>query len=84
MQTEIMKVAGMTCGGCVSKVTNALKTIAGVADVNVSLSEGEVRVQFDESRTSPQQLRSAVEGAGYGMAMAHGCHGQHGKGGCCG
>ncbi|MEO8315248.1 MAG: heavy-metal-associated domain-containing protein [Pseudomonadota bacterium] len=41
MQTEHLKIAGMTCGGCVSKVTHALESIRGVSDVKVSLDSGE-------------------------------------------
>lgn len=64
MQTELLKVSGMTCGGCTSKITNALKAIPGVEDVKVSLSAGEATVQYDEERTSPDQLKSAVINAG--------------------
>lgn len=67
MQTELLKVTGMTCGGCTSKVTRALKAVSGVGDVNVSLSAGEATVQYDERLTSPEQLEAAVKGAGYGV-----------------
>ena len=67
MQTEHLKVTGMTCSGCTSTVTHALKAISGVGDVNVSLAAGEATVQYDERRTSPEQLKSAVKGAGYGV-----------------
>ena len=33
MQTELLKVTGMTCGGCTSNVTHALKAVPGVSDV---------------------------------------------------
>ena len=70
MQTELLKVTGMTCGGCTSNVTHALKAIPGVGEVNVSLSAGEATVQYDERQTSPDQLKSAVKGAGYGVDIA--------------
>ena len=84
MQTEHLKVTGMTCGGCTSNVTNALKAIAGVGDVNVSLAAGEATVQYDERLTSPDRLKSAVKGAGYGVDAANTAHSQKSKGGCCG
>ena len=62
MQTETLKVTGMTCGGCTSNVTQALKAITGVGDVTVSLSAGEATVQYDERLTSPDLLKSAVKG----------------------
>lgn len=84
MQTEIVKVTGMTCGGCTSKVTNALKAIAGVGDAKVSLSDGEATVQYDERLTSPEKLKSAVKGAGYGVDTTNAAQKPKGKGGCCG
>ncbi len=84
MQTELLKVTGMTCGGCTSNVTRALKAIAGVRDVKVSLSAGEATVQYDERLTSPDQLKSAVKGAGYGLDTIDTAQKRQGKGGCCG
>lgn len=67
MKTEHLIVTGMTCGGCVNSLTQALKTVAGVTNVNILLSTGETSVQYDENLTSPGQLRLAVENAGYGI-----------------
>ena len=67
MKTEHLIITGMTCGGCVNSLTRALKSVAGVNDVNVLLSTGETSVQYDENLTSPEQLKSAVENAGYGI-----------------
>ena len=83
MQTQHMKVTGMTCGGCISNVTHALKAIDGVGDVNVSLSSGEATVQYDERLTSADKLKSAVTGAGYGVDGPDTAQKLQGKGGCC-
>ena len=72
MQTERLKVTGMTCSGCTSKVSQALNGINGVSDVDVSLAAGEATVKFDEWLTSPDQLKSTIESVG---------HGGHGSGG---
>src|SRR5450759_1422258 len=84
MQTELLKVTGMTCGDCTSKVTHALKSISGVGDVKVSLSAGEATVQYDERLTAPDQLKSAVKGAGYSVDATNAAHSHKSKGGCCG
>jgi copper chaperone len=83
LQTERFKVTGMTCGGCTSKVTRALKAIAGVGNVVVSLAPGEATVQYDERATSSEQLKTAVKGAGYGVDAAAGAPVQSSRGGCC-
>ena len=83
MKTQQLKVTGMTCGGCTSSVTKALKAINGVADVNVSLSNSQATVQYDEMLTSPEQLKSAVIKAGYGLDASNTTQQPQGKG-CCG
>ena len=84
IKTELFKITGMTCGGCTNNVTKALKAINGVGDVKVSLSAGEATVQYDERLTSPDQLKSAVKGAGYGVDVTNAAYGHQSKGGCCG
>ena len=83
MQTEILTVTGMTCGGCTSKVTAALHAIPGVGDVHVSLSAGEATVQYDERAASPDPLKSAVKGAGFGVDGSK-SRAPQSKHGCCG
>jgi copper chaperone CopZ len=74
----------MTCGDCISNITHALKAVPGVGDVKISLSAGEATVQYDARLTSPDQLKSAVKGAGYGVNKGNAGHSHQSKGGCCG
>jgi P-type Cu+ transporter len=67
MLTEQIKITGMTCGGCTSKVERTLKAVDGVIHVSVSLPDNEAIVQYDESLTSICQLKSVVQNAGYGV-----------------
>lgn len=83
MQTDILRVTGMTCGGCSGKVMRALEDIAGVVEVDVSLSAGEATVQFDERLTSSEKLQSAVVAAGYGVNASHASPQPPAKSGCC-
>lgn len=69
MENTEFKVAGMTCQGCVRSVRNVLETLPGVADVDVSLEDGRVNVQYDDSKTGPKQFKEVVEGAGYGVVL---------------
>lgn len=83
MKTHIIKVTGMTCGGCVSVLTKTLNTVNGVNDVNVSLSKAEAVVQYDETLTSPEELKFVVKEAGYGVDISNTPQQSAGKG-CCG
>lgn len=84
MQTKKLKVTGMTCGSCSHRVGSALKEINGVNSVNVSLGTGEATVDFDEKVTSLEQLKLAVQHAGYGIESTTSSLNPKGKGGCCG
>jgi copper chaperone CopZ len=84
MQTELLKVSGMTCGGCTSTVTKALKAVSGVNDVTVSLAAGEATVQYDERLTSADRLKSAVKAAGYGVDVTNPAQKSQSKGCSCG
>ena len=44
LQSTILHVTGMTCGGCTSAVTRALVAVDGVHNVNVTLASGEAKV----------------------------------------
>jgi len=52
--------------------------------VNVSLGTGEATVEFDEKLTSLDQLKLAVQHAGYGIESTTSSLNPKGKGGCCG
>jgi copper chaperone CopZ len=84
MQTEVLRVSGMTCGGCTSKVAHALEAMPGVSDAQVSLSPGMATVTFDEHRVSSEQLKLVVEQAGYGVDAPGSASVDRAKGGCCG
>ncbi|MCK0506257.1 heavy-metal-associated domain-containing protein [Aromatoleum anaerobium] len=65
MVETVIRVEGMSCGGCVRSVTAALKSLPGVTDADVSLESAQARVQYDPATVSEQQLREAVEDAGF-------------------
>ncbi len=84
MQTEHIKISGMTCGGCTTKITRALKALPGVGEVNVSLGSEEATVQYDEKTSSADQLKLAIISAGYGVGASNSAKKSESKGGCCG
>lgn len=65
MEKTVLKVGGMTCGGCVRSVTRVLEASPGVAKVAVSLERSEADIEFDPAVASLAQLKLAIENAGY-------------------
>ena len=64
MDTQHYTVTGMTCDHCVRSVTEEVKQIPGVADVDVDLASGAVTVT-SETDLGTAAVRAAVEEAGY-------------------
>jgi copper chaperone len=68
MQT-VLKIEGMTCGGCVRSVEKALGQVAGVTTTHVDLLQGQAVVEADNG-VDPSALVAAIEDAGYDARIA--------------
>ena len=62
-----LKIVGMHCAGCAGSVERALKGIAGVSAVTVSLAAGQAVVDYEPEKTSDKQKAKAVKQAGFNV-----------------
>ena len=60
-----LKVGGMHCPACSSRVTKALKDLPGVLEADVSLDTNKAKVIYIPGDTTPEALQQAVIQAGY-------------------
>ena len=67
MSTASYTVVGMTCGHCVSAVTEEVAQLPGVTAVDVDLASGGLAVTSD-APVDETAVRAAVEEAGYEVA----------------
>jgi P-type Cu+ transporter len=65
VQEVSFAVTGMTCASCVRRIEKALQKVEGVREASVNLATGKARVDFDAAVATADQLRAAVENAGY-------------------
>ncbi|WP_041952973.1 heavy-metal-associated domain-containing protein [Microbispora sp. H10830] len=65
--TSTYTVTGMTCGHCVSSVSEEVGAVAGVTDVRVDLSSGLLTVETDGG-VDDKAIVAAVREAGYDVA----------------
>jgi copper chaperone len=65
METIVLKVGGMSCGGCVNSIHRVLTELPGVANADVSLERGEATVTFDASQVTRVQMTQAIDDAGF-------------------
>ena len=59
----VLRVEGMTCGGCVSSVKNVLARQPGVKASKVEI--GSVELDLDEAAQTLDSVRQAIAKAGY-------------------
>ncbi len=67
MSTASYTVTGMTCGHCVTAVTEEVGAVPGVTAVDVDLASGGLTVTSTET-VDDGAVRAAVEEAGYEVA----------------
>jgi copper chaperone len=67
MSTSTYTVTGMTCGHCVSAVSEEVGALPGVTEVQVDLPSGAVTVT-SETPLDEAAVAAAVEEAGYELA----------------
>jgi copper chaperone len=68
METTVLKVTGMTCGGCVRSVKNVLEGVQGVSSAEVSLERAQATVTYDPAQADVNMMKEAVTDAGYQVA----------------
>lgn len=68
MDTTVLKVNGMTCGGCVRSVKNVLEGIQGVSRAEVSLEKAQATVSYDPAQADVKRMKEAITDAGYQVA----------------
>jgi copper chaperone len=68
MTSATIKVEGMTCGGCVKSIENALNEQAGIQKVAADLEAGTVAVDFDTNLIQVAAIENAIENAGFDVA----------------
>lgn len=67
MSESTLIVSGMTCGGCVNSVTRILQDMPGVEKAVVTLLPSQAIVSYDPATVNIEQLKQAVENAGFGV-----------------
>ncbi|KOV82459.1 heavy-metal-associated domain-containing protein [Nocardia sp. NRRL S-836] len=69
MSESVFTVSGMTCGHCVSSVTEEVSRIDGVQNVAVELDSGKVTVTSTRP-VAEDDVRAAVTEAGYALVSS--------------
>lgn len=65
MANKTLNIDGMTCASCASAVERATRKLDGVEEANVNLATEKLSVTFDEGALTVDDIKAAVEKAGY-------------------
>jgi Cu+-exporting ATPase len=63
------RITGMHCASCSAAVEKSLKEFPGVIAANVNVASEKAALEFDDSITNQNSLKSVVEKAGFGVAV---------------
>ena len=63
--TLSVSVEGMTCTGCEQHITHEINQLPGIASISTSYEEGSASIEFDNTKTSQQQIVDAINSTGY-------------------
>ena len=65
MKELSLKIKGMHCTGCSTRLEKVLNNQDGVEDAKVSFEEAKAEIKFDESKISLDQIKEAIVDAGF-------------------
>jgi copper chaperone len=65
MTEKTFNVLDMSCDHCKAAVEGGLKELPGVERANADIARGTVEVSYDQSTVTTEDLKVAIEQAGY-------------------
>ena len=68
MIDKTFKVPDMSCGHCKAAVEGELNKLSGVERADADVEKGTVAVSYDEAAVTTEDLKGAIEEAGYTVA----------------
>lgn len=60
-----LKIEGMHCAGCSTRLERVLNNLEGVEEAKVSLEEKQATIKFDETKTNIENIKETIEDAGF-------------------
>ena len=65
MEKVMMKLGGLTCPSCLTKIQKSVESVDGTADVKVLFNAGKVKLTLDPAKTSTDTVQENIEKMGY-------------------
>ena len=65
MKETNLKIEGMHCAGCSTRLEKILNNLEGVETAKVSLEEKKATIKYDETKINIENIKEAIEDAGF-------------------
>lgn len=65
MKETNLKIEGMHCAGCSTRLEKVLNNLDGVEIAKVSLEEKKATIKYDETKISLESIKEAIQDAGF-------------------
>lgn len=65
MKETNLKIEGMHCAGCSTRLEKVLNNLEGIEKAQVSLQEEKATIKYDENKISLESIKEAIEDAGF-------------------
>ena len=65
MKEVVLKIKGMHCTGCSTRLEKVLNNQDGVEDAKVSFEEAKAEIKFNENQISLEEIKEVIVDAGF-------------------
>ena len=65
MKELSLKIKGMHCTGCSTRLEKVLNNQEGIENAKVSFEEAKTDIKFDENQISLEEIKEVIEDAGF-------------------
>ncbi len=81
MKKEIYKIKGMHCASCALTIEGVVSRLPGVRSAQVNFASETLLVEFEEDKTTKEEVKKAVKSVGYDIKDGAEPHGEERKDG---
>ena len=67
IQTINFEVKGMTCASCEKHINHSVNQLNGILKVKSSYENGNTEIEFDNSKTTVEEIEKAINSTGYSI-----------------
>ncbi len=65
MKETNLKIEGMHCAGCSTRLEKVLNNLEGVETAKVSLEKKKATIKYDETKINIENIKETIEDAGF-------------------